>query len=110
MDVISAMVLGGHLIGGVAVPLGDRGQLRLEALVGGRVLLANLQSQEGVCVVNQTHTAGQWTVAGRVALDVYRSHHMSVGAYAGYEALQREAQGGLWVMVHTRSHDNQPTR
>ncbi len=108
--VVSAVALGGHLIAGVAVPLGERGQLRAEALVGGRALLVDVESQEGACVVTQSHGAGQWTVAGRVALDVYLSHHTSVGAYLGYEALQREGQGGLRVTLHTRSHDNQPAR
>ncbi len=101
--------VGAEAVVGVAIPLGGW-QVSAEVLGGRRALMATVETQHGACINQETHSFGQWTVAGRVGVEVFRSSILSIGAYGGYDPIQREAQGGLRISGHTRSFDAQHRR
>jgi hypothetical protein len=99
----------GGLLPGVAVPLGESGvTAKLETLLGGRLLAISGYRNDG-SERSFTATSTSWVVQPRVALDVWTSPFVTVGAFAGSNLVrQGDHVFGLSVAAHVSPFDASP--
>jgi hypothetical protein len=99
----------GGLLPGVAFPLGDSGvSARFEALLGGRLLAFSGHVNDGTDRGFNASSA-TWVAQPRVALDVWTSPFVTIGAFAGTNLVQRgDHVFGLSIAAHMAPFDATP--
>lgn len=103
----SILTLGGRVFMGVSAAVGRRWQFNGEVAAGVRALILNIETRDGDCINTITESYRDFKLEGRLGFDRFVSPMVSIGGFAGYDALQREATFGLRLGVHNRSFDGQ---
>lgn len=76
-----------------------------ELMAGGRGLVVEATSRRLACETTETHVAGRPMAEGRLRADVWLTPWITVGAYAGKDAVSGLTSGGLGVGGHLRAFD-----
>ena len=103
----SIITVGARAFVGVSAAVGRRWQFNGEVAAGIRAMILNIETREGECINTLTESFRDLKVEGRVGFDRFVSPMFSIGGFAGYDPLQREATFGLRLAAHGRSYDAQ---
>ena len=104
VELDSAMMVGGGLIAGTSVGIGNV-RFDLEAVGGRRMIVVNGTSVAPDCRTNFSESFGQWTLRGGAGVSYFVRPNVSIGVHARYGFLQREVNGALSMTVHSRAYD-----
>ncbi|MFT5356625.1 MAG: hypothetical protein ACI9KE_003850, partial [Polyangiales bacterium] len=104
VELDSAMMLGGGLIAGTGVGLGNL-RLDLEIVGGRRRVVVNGATHAADCIEAFSESFGQWTLRGGAGVSYFVRPNVSLGVHARYGFLQREINGALSLTLHSRSYD-----
>jgi hypothetical protein len=97
--------LGAQAVAGISIPIGDT-SLRAEMLGGFRYVDVGFQSRREDCINDESLSYLAPVLEPRVALDVFMTSWLSLGAYGGMNLLALgEMSAGANVTLHLRSFD-----
>jgi len=99
----NTLVMGGAVVG-VNHAMG-RWSVGAELMAGGRGLVVEATSVRLACETTETHVVGRPMAEGRLRADVWLTPWITVGAYAGKDAVSGLTSGGLGLGGHLRAFD-----
>jgi hypothetical protein len=97
--------LGAQAVAGISIPIGDT-SLRAEMLGGFRYVDVGFETRREDCINHESLSYFAPVLEPRIALDVFMTSWLSVGAYGGMNLLALgELGAGANVTLHLRSFD-----